>query len=122
MAANHARTWQETYSTNTQTKPKKVVVHKKSWITKGEKVIYSLIGICLIVAIGYIVSFSSSTDALNRDLQNLQQEVEVQSVKNEGLVFQIKDLSRPERITKIAEENGLKIQDTEVRQANAYKH
>ncbi|SET30243.1 cell division protein FtsL [Oceanobacillus limi] len=122
MAANHARTWQTYTSQPThQTTPekKKVVVRKHSWITKGEKVLYSFVGALLLVAGVYIVSFSSSTDSLNRDLQSLEQTVQTQEVTNEALMFEIKELSRPERITQRAKESGLTIQNAKVKQASS---
>ncbi|MFD2044006.1 cell division protein FtsL [Ornithinibacillus salinisoli] len=124
MAANHARVWQQSYTsqnaTHVQEEKQKVVVRKKSWITKGEKVLYSFVGLFLIVASAYIVSYSSSTDTLNRDLQSLEQNVQSQKLTNESLVFEIKELSRPERITQIAKENGLTIQNAEVKQATSF--
>ncbi len=123
MSANHARDWQQSY-TQQPAKEKQVVVkvRKKSWITKGEKVLYSIVGACLISAGIYTVSFASATDTLNRELQTLESQVQAQKVTNEGLIFEIKELSRPERITKIAKDNGLKIQDAEVKKAHAYNN
>src|SRR5699024_3629800 len=93
--------------------------HKRRWITKGEKILYSAVGGLLSIAALFIVSYSSSTDTLNRDLQNLKKSVHSQEMKNEALLYEVKELSRPERITKIAKENGLKIQDAKVKQANS---
>lgn len=126
MSANHARNWEQSYTTTTQAPVKEeqvtVKVRKQSWITKGEKVLYSVIGASLIFAGVFTVSFSSSTDTLNRELQALENTVQKQQVTNEGLLFEMKELSRPERITKIAKDNGLKIQDAEVKQAHAYNN
>ncbi len=68
----------------------------------------------------YVVSFASSTDTLNRKVESLEQTVKQQEVTNEGLLYEKKQLSRPERITRIAKENGLKIQDAQVKQASVY--
>lgn len=121
MHTNHARNLEHTYAPHTQTNEKKVVVkvHKQNWITKGEKILYTLISACLVFVGIFIVSYSSNTDQLNRQVQTLEQQVQAQQVENESLLVEIKELSRPERITKIAKENGLKIQDTEVKQAQS---
>src|SRR5690625_3863480 len=66
----------------------------------------------------YIVSFSSSTDTLNRDVQSLEVQVQQMKVDNESLSFEVRELSKPERITKIARDNGLKIQDAQVKRAD----
>lgn len=120
MNTNHARKWDQ-HAAHTEVKEKKVIVkvHKQGWVTKGEKILYALVGSFLILAGFFIVSFSSSTDQINREVQSLEKTVQNQKVENEGLMFEIKELSRPERITKIAKENGLKIEDAEVKQAHA---
>lgn len=118
MNGNQARSWQH-LPEQQQDKKVKVKVRKQGWITKGEKFLYTLFSIGLISAGIYIVSFSSATDALNRDLQNLEGTVQNQKIVNEGLQFEKKELSRPERITKIAKENGLKVQDAQVKQAQS---
>ncbi|MBU5266010.1 cell division protein FtsL [Virgibacillus proomii] len=119
MSANHARTWQQTRPQHTphRKQPVSVKVSKQGWITKGEKVIYSIIGFCIILAGIYMVSYSSSTDAINRNTQELESKVHVQQSKNEQLEDEIKELSDPDRIIRIAKKNGLKIQDTKVKQA-----
>lgn len=124
MGANHARSWQYNRPEQTPKKEQKVAVKviKQGWITKGEKVIYSLVGAGLIAAGIFVVSFSSSTDNLNREMLKLEKVVQTQQVTNEGLMFEKEELSRPERITKIAKENGLKLQDTEVKQAHAFNN
>ncbi|MBD1224625.1 cell division protein FtsL [Virgibacillus halodenitrificans] len=124
MSANYARSWQHTNPEQTPKKDQKVAVKvkKQGWITKGEKAIFSIVGAGLIAAGVFIVSFSSNTDALNRDIQKLEKTVQTQKVENEGLLYEMKELSRPERITKIAEKNGLKIQNAEVKQAHAFNN
>lgn len=87
-------------------------------ITKGEKYIYIFFSLILVLFSAYIVFYSSQTDTMNRELQTYEATVEDQKLINEGLTFEVKELSQPERITKIAKENGLKIQDTQVKKAN----
>ncbi|MFZ3576509.1 cell division protein FtsL [Virgibacillus sp. DJP39] len=120
MSASHARSWQQTETTSIPQKDKQVVikVKKQSWISQGEKILYSLVGTWLLVAAIYMVSFASTTDTMNRELQALQNNVQQQHVLNESLLFEKKELSRPERIIKTAKENGLQIQDAEVKQVS----
>ncbi|SFD82615.1 cell division protein FtsL [Lentibacillus persicus] len=122
MNENLARSWEKSYASNVQEQDQQqlVKVRKKSWITKGEKVLYSLTAFMLIAVCIYVVTFASATDALNRDVESLNQKVEQQEVANEGLVYEKKQLERPERIIRIAKENGLKIQDAQVKQATAF--
>lgn len=123
MAVKHDRNWKQSTG-EYAAKEKQVVVkvRKTGWVTKGEKVLYSLISLLLISAALYIVSYSSSIDTLNRDLQSIEQSVADQQVVNEGLLFEVRELSRPERITKIAKENGMKIQDAEVKRVQLFNN
>ncbi|RKQ37393.1 cell division protein FtsL [Oceanobacillus halophilus] len=124
MSANHARSWQHLNPQRTPQKEPKVnvKVRKNGWITKGEKVIYSLVFVSMIISGVFMVSYASTTDTLNREVQTLEQTVNNQKITNEGLVFEKKELSRPERILEIAKEKGLKIQDAEVKQAKSFSN
>src|SRR5699024_78663 len=77
-------------------------------ITKGEKYIYIFFSLILVLFSAYIVFYSSQTDTMNRELQTYEATVEDQKLINEGLTFEVKELSQPERIKKIAKENDLK--------------
>ncbi|ALX47381.1 cell division protein FtsL [Lentibacillus amyloliquefaciens] len=124
MNENLAQSWEKSYSSSApqQDKQTLVKVRKKGWITKGEKVLYSLVAVMLIAVSIYVVSFASTTDTLNREVESLEANVQHQKVTNEGLVYEKKQLERPERITRIAKENGLKIQDAQVKQATAFNN
>jgi cell division protein FtsL len=121
---SQARNWEVNSYSNPKQAPKKVAVRvkKQGWITKGEKVIYSMFAVVLIIAGLFMVNISSQTDALNREMQQLESHVEQQRIANEGLAFEVKELSQPERIISIAEAHGLEIQNTEVRQAQAVEN
>ena len=99
-----------------------VKVRKQSWITTGEKVIYSIVGIGLIIMSYYFVTYSSTTDSLNREIQSLEKEIELKQIENESLAYEVKELSRPDRIKGIADEYGLKIQNTKVKRAHAFNN
>ncbi|MFD1067234.1 cell division protein FtsL [Oceanobacillus locisalsi] len=119
MSENQARKWQVDPQYNPQEETKTVVkkVKKAPWITKGEKIIYSVTS-AAILAFGIgMVSYASGTDALNREMQQLENNINSQQTVNENLHFEREELSRPERIIDIAEKNGLKIQNSEVKQA-----
>src|SRR5699024_1482435 len=77
-------------------------VKKRKILTKGEKIIYTFFSMVVLIAAIYIVSFASTTDGLNRDIQKIESEVQQHKVVNKDLAFEISELSKPERITKIA--------------------
>lgn len=124
MNTNHARKW--AYSSTTATPEKKqqvtVKVRKQGWITKGEKALYSIIGVAMILACAFVVSYASSTYALNKELQSLEKTVQVQQEANAILSFEVERLSLPERITRIAKDNGFKIQGAEIKHAQGYNN
>ncbi len=123
MSANQARNWEvNTRPSQNQVPKVSVKVKKQGWITKGEKIIYSIVAAGLIAAGIFMVSISSQTDTLNREVQQLERTVEQQKIANEGLAFEVKELSRPERIISIAESHGLQIQNAEVKQAQAVEN
>lgn len=121
MNGNHAR--KLSYRTHDGEAPKKkhvkVKVRRRGWVTKGEKLLYSLLGVVTIMASAYVISYSSKTDEINRDVQNLEKSVINQQIINEGLSFEVSELSDPARITKIARENGLKVQYAEVKRVES---
>jgi|SRR5699024_2235136 len=120
---NKARHWQvkETSPSHGTESKKQIVVKvkRRGWVSKGEKVIYSLFCAGLIASCLYVVSYASKTDHLNREVLQLEKTVHNQSLENEALYFEASELSSPERIIKIARENGLKIQDAKVKRATA---
>ncbi|MFD1336015.1 cell division protein FtsL [Oceanobacillus iheyensis] len=124
MSVNHATKWETNTQYRPETQPQTVVkkVKRTRWITKGEKVIYAFAGVLMLAFAVYMVSYSSSTDTLNRELEQIEQSVNQQKIANEGLSFEKEELSRPERIINIAEENGLKIQNTEVKQVQSFNN
>lgn len=120
---NKATQWQvkETPTVEQAQRKKQIVVkvRRRGWISTGEKFIYSLFGIGLLVSCLFVVSYASKTDQLNRDLLKLEQSVHNQKIENEALYFEVSELSSPERIIQIARDNGLKIQDAKVKRATA---
>lgn len=125
MSTSTARKWNSVQSTeeikqeqvNQKKAPNKKIISRE--FTKAEKYLYIIFSIVLIIASAYVVSFSSKTDTMNRELQTFEEKVSNQKLVNEGLTFEVKELSQPERITKIAKNKGLKIQDAEVKKVNA---
>ncbi len=95
----------------------KVKVHKQKWISTGEKFLYSITTAAVIATSVFLVHFSASTDGLNRDIQHLEEKIDAQQSQNENLAYQVKELSNPDRILKIAKENGLSIKNSVVKQA-----
>ncbi|ENH98335.1 cell division protein FtsL [Gracilibacillus halophilus YIM-C55.5] len=125
MEAEQVRSWQTTSQTAPQRRQsdateQKVKV-KKRWITKGEKLLYSVFAVFVISSLLYIVSYSVSLDQMNRNIQSMETKVDNQMVSNKNLEHKVKELSQPDRIIANAKKHGLEIQNTEVKQASEMK-
>ncbi|SET85541.1 cell division protein FtsL [Salinibacillus kushneri] len=120
MASVFARkldTYQPQEQQQKQTKVQ-VKVHKKRWISKGEKVLYSFfVGVTALTS-AIVISYSANLDSVNRDVQELETKVEEKSVTVDNLQAEVKELSEPSRILQKAKENGLQMQNSKVEQAN----
>ncbi len=91
---------------------------KKTLFTKGEKFLYTL-GILVITCFAiYMVMFSTSVNSLNRDIQQLDSNIETIQSQNVSLHAEVQELSNPTRILTIAEKHGLDIKNSNVKQAN----
>src|SRR5699024_12437073 len=99
---NRARQFNMDNPTPSYTQPRKrkkqvvIQVKRRSWISRGEKIIYSVFGIALIVASLYIVSYAAKTDQSNREVLPLARSVQQQKLENEALYFEVSELSSPE--------------------------
>ncbi|MGP4075121.1 cell division protein FtsL [Halobacillus sp. K22] len=117
MSVEKIRKEEQPFHQPERQKQVKVKVRKKQWISTGEKMLYSAATTLFLAASVFLVQFSASMDELNRDIRSLEQEISQQESQNENLAFQVKELSNPDRILKIAKENGLDIQNAQVKQA-----
>src|SRR5699024_12704140 len=96
MNTNNARQWQQ-YSAQTQRDNQRkfvVKVRSKNWLTKGEKVIYAFLATVLLVIGILIVSYASSVDTLNLDVQSLEQDIKNQTAKNNKLLGEVRELNK----------------------------
>lgn len=126
MSLHQAKRWELSRQNNSETigvqperqKRVKVKVHKKRWITTGEKFIYTVFSAIVLSVLFYTVSFSYSMDAMNREVQELESNIEAQEEVNLNLDYKVKELSNPDRILDIARSHGLEIQNTKLKQAD----
>ncbi|WP_347860666.1 cell division protein FtsL [Salimicrobium sp. PL1-032A] len=115
MSTEKARVYQQEIQPDQ--KQMKVKVTKKRWISRGEKYLYSIVSSVMLCACAYVISFSSSTDSLNREIESMEGKVEEQQSVNNSLSYEAEQLRNPERILEIAKEHGLDIKQSQVKQA-----
>ncbi|SDN24898.1 cell division protein FtsL [Alkalicoccus daliensis] len=87
----------------------------KGGITRGEKLIYSLI-VPLVIAFGFmIISNYAAIYSLNHELQQTEATIAQQENVNDALSLQVKELSDPERILSIAQTDlGMSLNEEQV--------
>ncbi len=121
MSSQHARVWQTEEQQRQQVQQPNVVRKKvkvqRRWITRGEKLMYIIFAVMFLAVSAYIVSFSSSVDQLNRNIESLNTQIDQQKVHNQNQAYKKKELSQPERIIRTAKNNGLEVKNTQVKQA-----
>ncbi|SER63980.1 cell division protein FtsL [Salipaludibacillus aurantiacus] len=108
---------QETYAPqhDRQTKKVKELVFKGG-ITKGEKGIYFMALIAVVFAAYLILSNYAEMYSLNHEMQQTETQITQQQSINDGLSLQVKELSDPERILYIAQNDlGMKLNDQSVK-------
>lgn len=125
MSLSEARSYQtstpqRTRRTDQQQQVKKVIKVNSRKITLGEKILACSFGVCLSLALIFTVSYNANIDSLNRHVQRLEREISEQQTINQNLSHQAMEYSNPERILMIAKENGLNIQNTQVKQATSF--
>ncbi|AXF55477.1 cell division protein FtsL [Salicibibacter kimchii] len=82
--------------------------------TRGEKYLMAMIGIAIVVTAVLMVSNYASMYGLEQEISQLQSEINQQQQYNEGLEHQVSELSDPERILEIAQDNGMELNDDNV--------
>ncbi|PYZ93247.1 cell division protein FtsL [Salipaludibacillus keqinensis] len=88
----------------------------KGGITKGEKLIYSMAMMALVFVLYLILSNYATMYSLNHEMQQTETEITQQESINGGLSLQVKELSDPERILHIAQNDlGMELNDNSVK-------
>jgi cell division protein FtsL len=88
----------------------------KGGVTKGEKVIYSMAVIAVVFVFYLILSNYATMYSLNHEIQLTEKEISEQQEINGGLTLQVKELSDPDRILDIAQNDlGMELNDKSVK-------
>lgn len=93
----------------------------KGRFTKGEKLIYSfgvivMVMVCFVLITNYALMYMS-----NHDIQQLEDQIVQQQSSIDGLSLQVKELSDPERILHIAQNDmGMTLSDDNVHVIHGY--
>lgn len=103
---------QQSFSKNKATVQPKI----KSKITSGEKFLYFLTVIGLVVAMFLVISTYATIYITNSEIHSLQRDIKGQTINNEALQLQVTELSAPDRILEIATKKlGMSLDDKNVK-------
>ncbi|MGA9288858.1 MAG: cell division protein FtsL [Anaerobacillus sp.] len=101
-----------------ETKQQSVYV-ERGRITKGEKLLWMMLVLSFVAASIFMVSNYAKIYNLNTSLQQVEADQRAQMKQNEELDVQVTELSAPDRIVNIAEEElGMKLNDQNVEVIN----
>ncbi|MGC4375539.1 cell division protein FtsL [Fictibacillus sp. Mic-4] len=113
LAHNIQRQQQMKPNTSVQPKIRTEIVKKR--VTKGEKLLWSLAGIMLLVGALFIVSNYAALYKANSKIENLKGKITTESKIVSDLNDKVISLSSKERIYKIAKEKGMELNEKRVK-------
>ncbi|WP_221564090.1 cell division protein FtsL [Alkalihalobacillus sp. TS-13] len=103
---------------NPQPQPN-VVRRKRSKITKGEKVLWTVAAMMLAAASIFMISNYAEMYTVNKEIQVMEQNIDKQSKQVDDLTLKKSELSEPLRIINFAEQKlGMKFDDKNIKVVN----
>ena len=76
-------------------------------LTKGERMLYTLGAICLLLSIVIRVFSSASIGNLKMDIEKISYRIDSQAKKNQSLVMQVNELTSYENLNAVLKNMGL---------------
>lgn len=97
-------------------KKKKRILHKKATITKGEKLLVGLFICATAVCCIVILTNYATLYSVSKEIFGLENSINQQMEVNDGLQLQVIELSAPDRILQIAQEElGMTLDENKVK-------
>lgn len=87
----------------------------KKRFSKGEKLLFTLFAAFIVYFASMILQTHSELNAVNKEVQLMNNEIEETTKQNIELSIQVSDKSTYERIWKKAQENGLNLNENNVK-------
>lgn len=82
-------------------------VNLKNSVSKGEKVLYTLGSICLVMTVIIKIFCGASIGHLNISVEKIRYEIDEQSKKNESLTMKVNELTSFDNVKDIVKAMGL---------------
>ncbi|MBY6036193.1 cell division protein FtsL [Fictibacillus nanhaiensis] len=99
----------------TQSNPRPIEQHGRKLFTKGEVVLWGMMGIVLVAGLVWLISLYASVYQATAKIETIQREISSESKIVEDYHLQVTELSNPERIMKIAKQQGFIFDDKNVK-------
>ena len=100
-----------------ENQPEPITLPKRR-VTKGEKILWSMAAITLLILSIMIVGKQAHIYENTKAVSDLEQKISTAEKTNKDLQVQVQDLQQPERIINFAKENGLKLNTNNVKLVN----
>jgi cell division protein FtsL len=101
--------------TQTQRNPRPIEAPARKLFTKGEVVIWGMMGIVLVAGLIWLISLYASVYQATAEIESIQKDIAVETKIVEDYNLQVAELSNPERIMKMAKEQGFIFDDKNVK-------
>ncbi|MBH0170678.1 MAG: cell division protein FtsL [Bacillota bacterium] len=95
--------------------PKPVQQPSRKIFTKGEVVLWGAMGVVLIAGLIWLISLYASVYQATAEVESIQKDLTAETKIVEDYHLQVTELSNPERIMKLAKEQGFIFDDKNVK-------
>jgi cell division protein FtsL len=99
----------------TKRAPRPIEAPSRKIFTKGEVMLWGMMGIVLVAGLLFLISLYASVYQATAEIEVVQKNIAVESKIVEDYTLQATELSNPERIMKIAKEQGFIFDDKNVK-------
>lgn len=82
-------------------------INTKRFVSKGERLLYSLGGVCVIMTVIIKIFCGASIGHLNISVEKIKYEIDEQSKKNESLTMKVNELTSFDNVKDIVKNMGL---------------
>lgn len=101
--------------TQPQRNPRPVEQPSRKLFTKGEVILWGMMGVVLVAGLVWLISLYASVYQTTAKVETIQRDIAAETKIVEDYHLQVTELSNPERIMKIAKEQGFIFDDKNVK-------
>ncbi|MDR7074467.1 cell division protein FtsL [Fictibacillus barbaricus] len=99
----------------TQTNPRTIEAPARKLFTKGEVMIWGVMGVVLIAGLVWLISLYASVYQATAKIETMRNDITAESKIVEDYHLQVTELSNPERIMKLAKKQGFVLDSKNVK-------